>query len=126
MLPIHIIYRRGIWPRRKMFYDKNRKPASNQRPSNRKRAEQILVYLPVKRQAQHRSRHKGKCQIKREALRCLFRKDAGSYMANFAAVLPAHCQNGAQLNDNLKYLAFVIVKVKQVSNNDQMPCTADR
>src|SRR5450830_1572143 len=77
----------------------------------------------MKRQTKNSCWHKSNQQIHDQTLRTLLFSQVKQHMAEFFSVLPAHCEYGAKLNHNLKHLAAFVIKIEQITSDNQVAGT---
>ena len=72
-------------------------------------------------QPENRQRQKGDKQVENEFLRSSITESATYYHQQALAILPNDGQNSAELDDNFKQLAPIIIKAEQIASQNQMP-----
>ncbi len=94
--------------------------ADDEGRGDHQRVEQISLDLLEEQQPQHRRRHEGDDQVQGKFACGRLPLQTGDDMTEPLPVDPDHRQYRRQLDGDLEYLAFVIVKMQQLAGNDQV------
>ena len=100
--------------------EEDEQAAADQRPGDGQRVEQVGLDRAVEEDAEHRGGQEANDQQSGEALLHGIRSQSAERLADPLAEIPAHGQDGAELDDDLEYLALLVGVIKQAAHDDQV------